>query len=733
MDYRGAPTAVALADVNGDGSPDIVVGARPRAGQDAALAPVLVVPGDGRGGLGVPLALGRGGSSALALDLNHDGRADIVSGKFVYLATAGAGFLTPDSLSCEAKGAADLNGDGHPDLIGLSSDSLVVFVGRGDGSFEPGREFLTVGDPRNLAIADLNGDGKLDVAVSPGRGALLAVHLGTGPGLFAEERAFPTQASPNAAEMSDVNGDGVPDLLTVNGSDTVSVLMGDGSGGFGAPGFVSVGVGARALLLDDFNNDGRPDLVTANYTAGSVTVRLSRVAGGFEPSRAFRTGAGPLAIVSGDFNEDGRRDIVTLGTGGLGSYLGVGSFLPGDGSGGLGLPVEFQPYSMGYSTDWVAHHAAVADFDGDGHLDLAAISDGDLAVLRGDGHGSFAPSVAVSGGLISGEFPKRVLAVGDMNDDGTPDIVYGARDSTSHVYTRLAVELAVPQTWQFEYPAAAYSNTDDPKEGGFIATELRVADVNGDGILDAIATGLYSNTVTAMLGKGDGSFGQRFDYGAGRGPVAVAVADMNRDGAPDLVVTDSLGSCATVLLNTSTVPALAFATKPAVQARLVELSWVANRNAGATIDVERREVSTAWRTVTAVQPDASGRINFVDHSVEGGHSYGYRLVFHNNGADSPAGEVWVEVPGAALAIHGPWPNPVTGTSRVRISLPGNGPASLEILDVTGRRVATSGLDVLGAGTHTVGLEMAARLPAGLYFLRLRAENQYLQTRLAVVR
>jgi hypothetical protein len=165
----------------------------------------------------------------------------------------------------------------------------------------------------------------------------------------------------------------------------------------------------------------------------------------------------------------------------------------------------------------------------------------------------------------------------------------------------------------------------------------------------------------------------------------------------------------------------------------VHLVWHSTDRA-ATATVYRAEPGASWQSVGTVSADGTGRIEFVDTEVRSGARYGYRLGVRDGTSEFAAGEVWLTVPVALeLALQGPHPNPARGDLWVSFSLPNADPATLDLLDVGGRRVATVDAGALGAGTHRLRLGDTADLAPGLYMVRLRHGGHVLVAKAAIVR
>ena len=166
----------------------------------------------------------------------------------------------------------------------------------------------------------------------------------------------------------------------------------------------------------------------------------------------------------------------------------------------------------------------------------------------------------------------------------------------------------------------------------------------------------------------------------------------------------------------------------------VVLLWQGTGAAGLNASVERREASGAWRRLGPAERDAADRVRYEDASVTAGTRYAYRLVWTEDGAEQATAESWIDVPGmAVLALEGLRPNPAVDAINVSFSLPGSAAASLELLDLAGRRVADREVGSLGAGRHLVRLDQAARVAPGIYWVRLKQGGRQFMVRAAVVR
>ena len=331
--------AVATADFNGDGIPDLAV-------SDSNSGQVL-----------------------LAILLGNGDRT------FTATATSPTVGLYPDSIA-----VADFNSDGKADLAVTSVDQVTVTIllGNGDGTFTAAPTLDTNGTPQSIAAGDFNFDGIPDLAVVNGES--VSIFLGNGDGTFAATSSNPIAGSQlDYVAVGDFNGDGILDLVVTNASESgfLTILLGKGDGTFAALPTTSVGTSPVWVTVADFNGDGILDLAVADYDAGASSTPLTILLGNGDGT--FKANEGPSVpglnfkqIVVSDFNQDGIADLAVgeFWHGLLGICLGKGD---GTFSAGIAESAESQ-LGSGY--------LAAADFNGDGILDLAVPSqDGVVPIL----------------------------------------------------------------------------------------------------------------------------------------------------------------------------------------------------------------------------------------------------------------------------------------------------------------------------------------------------------------
>jgi hypothetical protein len=279
--------------------------------------------------------------------------------------------------------------------------------------------FSTGQFPQAQAVGDFNGDGRMDVAVANYGSENITLYLGNGSGGFTEASGSPVAsgATPYSIAVADFDGDGKADLAVTNiFSNTVTVLLGNGSGGFtaaaGSP--FATGTSAISVAAGDFNRDGKADLAIANFDSGTITVLLGNGSGGFSPAPGspFAAGTHPWTIVVGDFNGDGKPDMAVANA----VASGVVTVLLGNGSGGFAAAAG-SPYAVGS----YPRTLAVGDIDGDGKLDLAVANNGssNITVLMGNGSGGFTPA---AGSPVTVGVQPSGISISDFNGDGKADL-----------------------------------------------------------------------------------------------------------------------------------------------------------------------------------------------------------------------------------------------------------------------------------------------------------------------
>ncbi|HWB85645.1 MAG TPA: FG-GAP-like repeat-containing protein [Bryobacteraceae bacterium] len=440
--FGGGKAAIATGDVNGDGALDIVTNAG------------TILFGDGKGGFPARKDyVVDGGDSVMLADFDGDGKIDIIIGtgnplflsgsattpSLTVLFGQGAGaFLaapispsgvTSDTEIAQAIATADFDGDGIADVAFMQRPGSfpTVLKGKGNGEFlEGSRLDISDNSPLSLTTGDFNRDGKPDVAVLledyPSQSEV-QIFSGKGDGTFEPSVTLPApETDVGFLCTADWNGDGIPDLAaTLKG--IVLVWLGKGDGTFALPSSYAI-PGAQYMWLasGDFNSDGKLDMAVANQSGPNVTLLLGKGDGTFvigtatavsvpSPSAGYLP-LGPTNIVAADFDGDGHPDLaMTLAN--SQNIVGGSAILIGKGDGTFQAPeILSQP----------AISIAAADMNGDRIPDLIlglGITPAGTVILPGNGDGTFGPAAQISSSSLLD------FAIADFNHDGTPDVAGG--------------------------------------------------------------------------------------------------------------------------------------------------------------------------------------------------------------------------------------------------------------------------------------------------------------------
>lgn len=311
----GLALGTAMADFNADGKLDVAVAAGDASGV------IRIFLGKGNGELESPTdyPVGCRPQIVLTSDFNNDGKVDLASANScgnnvsVLLGNGNGTFSAASNLSVGPTpitlAIGDFNGDGKPDLATGNMGgtfSISVRLGVGDGTFGNSIDFPAA---RTLALAaaDFNGDGKADLAIANTDLNSVGIRLSNGDGTFQASVDFPANPAPKRVKPGDVNNDGKVDLVTMNLNDTVSVLLGNDAGSFGAPTSYTI-ISPDDMVLADLNGDGKLDIAVAAFS-GSCSF-MGNGDGIFQP----RVGIAGIAnaLSAGDLDNDGRKDLVLV-------------------------------------------------------------------------------------------------------------------------------------------------------------------------------------------------------------------------------------------------------------------------------------------------------------------------------------------------------------------------------------------------------------------------------------
>ena len=694
--FNGTPVAIAAGDFNLDGKLDFAV-----ADATGALVELNTTPANGALSFSIRIvsALAKAPTAMIVADFDSDGKVDLAfafdtAAPIAVIAntttSSSPTFAAPISLSITGYGLAsgDFNGDGKVDLV-ASNASASVAMALANASTGPGViGFATaVALPgkvsRGMAVADLDGDGRLDLVAASGLVTVLHNDTVAGSPIAFSITGFDTGPSPISVVAVDVNGDGRPDLATANMNGTtsggfISVLRNTSSARNGisfvtGQVFGSIDLYSRLIVSADFDGDGKPDLAQANEQGASdfrvlrnTTVGASAIS--FAAPIAFTPATNAQAMIAADLNTDGKIDLLIASNDGLIAFqntstVGNLSFMPvvlstsifpaslvaadfdGDGKTDIAaavslassvtiLPNTGSNGSLSFAAPVAVaaslpQHLAPADVDGDGKVDLVVTrSSGRCSVLRNTSTGAGVFSfVSTSLGVVgnSGSDFYSITAV-DFDRDGKPDVAISG-SSTIYLFRNVSSAGSV-----------SFTQVSSSSMGQNVE-ELLTTDLDGDGRSDLVVVspyaglGLMRNTSAAA---GSISFTASV-VSAGSDTYAATVGDFDGDGRTDLAAVNRIGmarinapsnqpSTITILRNQS--PANAYAAL-----------------AGGTLTLNGNvTVSQAAGQITVVTP--AGTAQFAAASISGVVINGTAIVTSDLGAGAQRYNVTVSSSGA---------------------------------------------------------------------------------------
>jgi uncharacterized protein (TIGR03437 family) len=612
------PGSLAASDFNGDGKSDLAAAST----VDASLV-VLTGNGDGTFKAGVTYAAGGDSqaypASILALDLNGDGRPD--------LAVANSGFVTVPNSSISVLlntgnsfspafnaplplplvpsylGFGDLNGDGVPDLVAVSSQAsaAIVLYGKGDGTFEAPSAYATGNSPGSLIVLTLEDGSSILMTPDQTTGNLWMTPV-TPQGAVGASPMHLVGGAPTGVAVADLNGDGQPDAVVTGGASDVSVLLSKNEE-FQAPVGYSLASPSplpQAVAIGDLNKDGKPDVVVASAgqfgAAGLMSALLGKGDGTLQAPVNTQVNAGAQSIALADFNRDGKLDAVVAafgspsGSGGGGVVALLGN---GDGTFRAQPPLDVNGL--------LPSSVAAGDLNGDGIPDLAAVlltgvnqGSATLAVFLGKGDGTFqSPRTFALNGSAS-SLSKVIgsqsgIVIGDWNGDGKPDI---AAVSQASGQTNIDVLLG-DGTGNFKEVATLPATQDAPV---YVAT----ADLNGDGKPDLVVAHLGGEG-TYLLGNGDGTFQAEGQLPTGTSPMGLAIISTSTYN--DIISADNVGALTAVIL-----PVASFTPQ-------VTMNGVVSAASGTIASVAPASIATIYgANLAAAVGDTGTSVNITDSS-----------------------------------------------------------------------------------------------------------------------
>jgi hypothetical protein len=564
-------------------------------------------------------------------DVDGDGKSDILQTNYnsatvsVYRNTSSSGAINTSSFAgkvdfttgsipyCVAVG--DLDGDGKVDLVVANNAAGTISVFRNtatsgtitSGSFAARTDFTTGTNPWGVAIADVDGDGKLDIIVTNNGSTTVSVFRNTSTpgsittGSFAAKVDFTTGTSPMGIAVGDIDGDGKLDFVVTNsGANTVSVLMNTSSfgiinaGSFAAKVDFTTGSYPIGVVVGDLDGDGKPEVVVANKTNSSISVfRNTSTAGTITTASLaakvdFAAGTNPYFLALGDADGDGKVDLAVSNSGS--STISVFRNISTVGSittGSLASPVSYgtalTPYGIGFS-----------DLDGDGKPDLAVANAGSasISVLRNTvspappptitsfspTSGSIGATVTITGTNFNtsagankvyfGSVKASVASASSTNLSLTvPSGAMYSRISVTDTVTGLTGISTLPFTPTFTSNSVIDASSFAPKSDIITPTNpwaLQAVDVDGDGKTDLVVANDGANSISIYRNTssvGSITFASRIDSSIGQQPKHVVCGDLDGDGKPDIITTNQNANSLSIFRNTSSSGVVSLAPK----------------------------------------------------------------------------------------------------------------------------------------------------------------------------
>ena len=599
------PWIMGAADLDGDGYGDLVV-------QIGDVVTVLRGRADATFHPGISSPLGSRAHSAVLADFNSDGSPDLVTfadrDLMVSLSnsdgTFAAGLVHPME---HVRGglAVDLDHDGNVDLVtGHFYLSHFFLPGRGDGTFDPARTI-----PAGIA-GDFDGNGNLDFLTFNPLGPRM--ELGNGDGTFQAPLivAWDGLLPQYDAVVDDFDGDGRQDIASGGAHSSVTIVLGNGDGTFDRNVFVPVGDRPWGIESADFNGDGLDDLVTANADSHDLTILLSQADGTFMSTSIETTLPTPYSVATGDLDGDGRLDLL------VGETFGYEVFLGND-DGTFRASQTIVQSDSSWSSE-------LGDIDGNGSLDFVGLYGhlDQVRIFRNNGDGTFDAGQTVPVGDV-----PRALVVADFDEDGRDDIAASndgsdsltliLRNGTQIGTRRLATDASNGQaliTSDFNEDGHLDLFADQGSLslflgngdgtfgfGNWIETEFPgfaiPGDFNSDGHADVLARGWHDLAV--LFGLGDGRFEGMLAFGSGPSQISITTGDFDGDGRTDVATANTDQDAVAILMNRINRAPFADAGVSRLEECRTPHGTLVTLDARASNDPDGDQVTFAWNSMGA--------------------------------------------------------------------------------------------------------------------------------------
>lgn len=437
------------------------------------------------------------------------------------------GKLTELNDFLDAHVAGDFDGDNDLDVAatfasGPNQEQVLILTNDGSGKLSLSGRFGAFNERKeNIATADLDDDGDLDLVISNARygqsAGEIAVLFNDGSGAFETQVTYMHVPQATDLELGDLNGDSHIDIA-FSGVGLFTIMLNDGSGGFSDPAYINLGTNSRSMVMGDMDGDQDLDFATANINSENISVLVNDGAGNFT-EQTYNAGFSPDKIFIGDVDGDQDLDVGVKNQGF--PYI---TILTNDGDASFFI-------SNIFLAPETAQIIFVDDFDGDSDLD---IFDGKSWHLNSGG-GTFGPSIPVLFGTAD------VNLYADLNSDGNSDFLYSVWGLNS--IDNFAVAKG---NGNGTYDTGTFFQGDEEIRP---SDQMISVDLNGDMFPDIVQVNPFDGIVAFQLNDGSGSFGQATIVDTGEEPTAVDAADIDGDNDVDLVVTNKASSTVSVFIN----------------------------------------------------------------------------------------------------------------------------------------------------------------------------------------
>lgn len=512
---------------------------------------------------------------------------------------------------------------------GFASDAVVNWNGKGLATtFVTAEKVTAVVPAANIATA---GTGIITVVNGTGVASNYAYFqvVKSGYTIAWGTSDYATDTTPQDVTTAEFTTSGQLDLAVATGNNTISMLLGNGTGTYPTHVQYAVPGNPVAIIHGDFNGDGKMDVATADQYGSEVSVLLGNGDGTLQTHQEYSVGNEPLALAAADLSGDGKLDIVTA------NYnANTVSVLMGNGDGTFKTHVD---YKTGNGPSGVA----IGDFNGDGKLDLVVVNNTDstVSILLGNGDGTFQAAVPYNTAIN----PNSVV-VGDFNNDGDLDLAVGTSNKSVSVLL-----------------GNGNGTFQNHKEYGIGANAVIVAegDMNSSGKISLISANYTDNTVSVLVGNGDGTFKSESVFPTNGGPSGIAVGDFNDDGKLDIAVTDTSANKVSVLIDTP------ITISPTLLPYAVQTSG--DKSAAKTITIKNTGTSTyTFGTLSLVGSYSSdfSQTNTCSTTLAAGKTCTYSVYFEPTASETANAQYLLTPSGGANYIG--WQ--MTGSGNIPIML-----------------------------------------------------------------